>query len=90
MSNSINQEKEAVTCGYINLMRYVPEDNKLYLDSKEPDFTKYHDFLMHEVRYSSLVIKNKDMAEELLNSQIEYAKKRHKYYLEESKKENIE
>ena len=90
MSNSINQEKEAVTCGYINLMRYVPEDNKLYLDSKEPDFTKYHDFLMHEVRYSSLVIKNKEMAEELLNSQIEYAKKRHKFYLEESKKENIE
>ena len=89
MSNSINQEKEAVICGYVNLMRYVPEDDKLYLDSKEPDFTKYHDFLMHEVRYSSLVIKNKDMADELLNSQIEYAKKRHKFYLEESKKENI-
>ena len=80
------EQKKAVTCGYLNLMRY--SDNKLILDSPEPDFTKYEEFLNNEVRYSSLKIKNPSLYEELTKGQIEAAKKRYEYYLDLSKKGN--
>ena len=88
MVNSSEEEKLAVQCGYVNLMRYNPEEKKLYLDSKEPDFDKYHDFLMNEVRYNSLYKKDDTIAKVLLEEQIENAKERYKYYQELSKKEN--
>ena len=88
MSNSSEEEKLAVQCGYVNLMRYNPEENKLYFDSKEPDFDKYHDFLMNEVRYNSLYKKNPDIADEILKINKEEAIKRYNYYQELSKKEN--
>ena len=37
---------------------------ELFIDSKEPDFEKYHDFLNGEVRYNSLVLKNPDLAKD--------------------------
>ena len=80
MSNSISEEKLAVECGYVNLMRYVPEDKKLYIDSKEPDFTKYEDFLKNEVRYSSLMKKDNNLAKELLDIQVNNAKERYNFY----------
>ena len=80
MSCSINEEKLAVNCGYVNLMRYNPVDKKLYMDSKEPDYTKYEDFLKNEVRYRSLMNKDKSLAKELLDMQIENAKERYEYY----------
>jgi pyruvate-ferredoxin/flavodoxin oxidoreductase len=86
MGCSISEEKLAVGCGYTTLMRYNPEDDKLTIDSSEPDFNKYHDFLMNEVRYRSLSNKDKNLAEELLQSNIEEAKKRYKYYQEKSSK----
>ena len=80
MSCSISEGKLAVDVGYQLLMRYNPEEEKLYLDSKEPDFSRYEEFLNNEVRYSALKIKNKDIAEELLNIQKENAIKRYNYY----------
>lgn len=80
MSCSINEEKLAVNCGYVNLMRYNPVDKKLYMDSKEPDYTKYEDFLKNEVRYRSLMNKDGSLAKELLDMQIENAKERYEYY----------
>ena len=88
MSNSISEEKLAVECGYVNLMRYVPEDKKLYIDSKEPDFTKYEDFLKNEVRYSSLIKKDNELAKELLDIQVNNAKERYNFYKDIASKNN--
>ena len=46
--------KEAVACGYWHLWHYNPQleeqgKNPFVLDSKEPDWTKFRDFLMKEV-----------------------------------------
>ena len=52
----------------------------LCIDSKEPDFTKYDEFLNNEVRYSALKIKNKEIANELLEINKNNAIKRYEYY----------
>ncbi len=80
MCNSREEESLAVQCGYINLLRYKPNEEKLYIDNSEPDFNKYHDFLMNEVRYNSLYKKNQEAAEIILENQKEEAKKRYAYY----------
>lgn len=80
MINSISEEKKAVKCGYTMLMRYLPSEEKLYIDSKEPDFTEYIDFLSNERRFKTLMEKDKDRAEALLNEQVNDAKRRYSYY----------
>lgn len=87
MSHSIEEERLGAEVGYTLLMRYNPEEDKLYLDSKEPKFEEYHKFLDNEVRYNALKIKDKDLAEELLSKQIENAKKRYNYYKRLSEQE---
>ena len=59
MGKSQLEEKKAVECGYWQLYRYDPRmeaegKNPFQLDSKEPDYTKFREFLMGEVRYNSL------------------------------------
>jgi pyruvate-ferredoxin/flavodoxin oxidoreductase len=78
MSNSINEEKLAVESGYVLLMRYY--NNELHLDFKNPDFNKYEEFLSNEVRYNALKIKDKKIAEELLNLNKTNAIERYNYY----------
>ena len=80
MSCSMSEEKLAVEVGYQILMHYKPEEEKLYIDSKEPDFDRYHEFLNNEIRYKALKIKNENLADELLNLQKENAIKRYNYY----------
>jgi len=80
MSCSISEGKLAIDVGYQILMHYKPEEEKLYIDSKEPDFERYHEFLDNEVRFKALKIKDKELAEELLNLQKENAIKRYNYY----------
>ena len=53
------EEKQAVDSGYWHLWRYNPalEDegkNPFIMDSKEPDWSKFDEFLGREVRYTSL------------------------------------
>ena len=86
MGNSIDEEKLAVECGYTTLMRYNPEEDKLYIDSRKPDFSKYKDFLMNEVRYRSLVNKDPDSAKELLSANLKEARTRYNYYEKLSQK----
>ena len=80
--NSIKEEKMAVECGYFNCFHYDPrlaEQGKspLVIDGpKDPDYTKFRDFIMHETRYSQLPIVNPEQSEELLNKCEAYAKKR--------------
>lgn len=69
MGTSIMQEKRAVEAGYWHLYRYNPllkaeGKNPFSLDSKEPS-ASFRDFLMSEVRYSSLKRAFPDVAEEL-------------------------
>ena len=78
MGNSINEEKLAVMCGYVTLMRYF--DGVLHIDSAEPDFEKYDDFLRNEVRYNALILKDKEKADVLLEKNKNAAKERYEYY----------
>ena len=53
------EQKLAVECGYWANYRYNPElvgtdKNAFSLDSKEPDFAKFQEFLMGENRYINL------------------------------------
>jgi len=59
MGRTQAQSKSAVEAGYWHMYRFNPtlEDqgqNPFVLDSKEPDWSKFQDFLQSEVRYSSL------------------------------------
>ena len=59
MGKSQQEEADAVACGYWHLWRYNPAleeegKNPFTLDSKEPDWSKFQDFLKGEVRFASL------------------------------------
>lgn len=59
MGSTQQQTKDAVEAGYWQLYRYNPMleaegKNPFQLDSKEPDWSKFQDFLNSEVRFSSL------------------------------------
>ncbi len=72
-------QKQAVECGYVTLYRYDPRNEAapLTIDSKEPDWDKFHAFLMDETRYSNLVKVNPDKAEGLLEKTKTDAQKRY-------------
>jgi len=78
LSKSLEEQKLSVECGYNILMRY--KEGKLYLDSPEPNFDKYEEFLNNEVRFNSLKLKNKETAEILLEQQKNNAKERYQQY----------
>ena len=85
MGLSQKEEKLAVECGYWHLYRYNPalegtDKNPFTLDSKEPDWTKFQDFLKGEVRFSSLYKLYPDRAQELLEKTEEFAKIRLETY----------
>ena len=70
MGKAQTEEERAVECGYWHLYRYNPlleeeGKNPFTLDSKEPDWSKFQDFLMGEVRYNSLMKIFPKEAEEL-------------------------
>jgi pyruvate-ferredoxin/flavodoxin oxidoreductase len=85
MGKSQAQEKAAVEAGYWHLYRYNPllekeGKNPFILDSKEPDWTKFQDFLHSEVRYTSLIKSFPGEAEVLFKAAEENAKWRYKSY----------
>ncbi|HPR37180.1 MAG TPA: pyruvate:ferredoxin (flavodoxin) oxidoreductase, partial [Spirochaetota bacterium] len=85
MGKSQLEAKLAVECGYWSLFRYNPllEDegkNPFILDSKEADFSKFQDFLMGEVRYTSLKKEFPGKADELFKAAEENAKWRFNRY----------
>jgi pyruvate-ferredoxin/flavodoxin oxidoreductase len=56
------------------------EKNPFTLDSKEPDWSKFQDFLKGEVRFSSLYKMYPEPADELLQKTEEFAKLRLETY----------
>ncbi|RHV88919.1 pyruvate:ferredoxin (flavodoxin) oxidoreductase [Culturomica massiliensis] len=85
MGKSQAEEKKAVECGYWQLYRYNPlleceGKNPFQLDSKEPDFSKFREFLMGEVRFNSLVKAAPADAEKLFETTEANAKWRYEGY----------
>ena len=86
MGNAQNEQKRAVECGYWHLWHHDPRreqegKNPFVLDSKEPDFSKFKDFLKGEVRYASLFKMYPEIAEELANESLRSAFKRYNTYV---------
>ena len=78
-------EKEAVESGYWHLWRYNPTlpaqgKNPFTLDSKEPDWSKFQEFLHKEVRYTSLLKMFPTEAQELFAASEADAKWRYDTY----------
>ena len=85
MGKSQQEEADAVACGYWHLWRYNPAleaegKNPFTLDSKEPDWSKFENFLKGEVRYSSVLKQYPDEAAELFGAAQENAKWRYNNY----------
>ncbi|MBQ1952327.1 MAG: hypothetical protein II345_05215, partial [Alistipes sp.] len=57
------------------------------MDSKEPDWSKFQDFLMREVRYTSLKKAFPQEAQELFEAAEENAKWRYNGYIRRAKME---
>jgi pyruvate-ferredoxin/flavodoxin oxidoreductase len=79
MGHAQAEQKAAVECGYWHLWRYDPRleaegKNPFQLDSKEPDWAKFQDFLKGEVRFSSLLKQFPAEATELFKITEENAK----------------
>ena len=85
MGKAQAEQAAAVECGYWHLWRYNPAleeegKNPFTLDSKEPQWDKFQEFLQGEVRYASLAKQFPAEASELFGAAQEMAKKRYASY----------
>lgn len=92
MGHSQAEEARAVECGYWQLWRYNPTleeegKNPFTLDSKEPQWDKFVDFLKGEVRYASLQKQYPVEAQELFQAALSNAKWRYNNYLRLSRQQ---
>ena len=89
MNKAMLEMKEAVRAGYWNLLRYDPskvleKKNPLSVDSAPPT-QDYEDFLMGEVRYNSLKLKDPERAEKLFAEAEEFAMRRYRNLINQKK-----
>ena len=92
MGRSQEEERRAVECGYWHLWRYNPAlaeegKNPFTLDSKEPDWSKFQDYLAGEVRFLSLKKAFPEEADELFAATQEAALKRYKSYVRKTQED---
>ena len=85
MGHSQLEEKRAVDCGYWHLWRFNPAEeeagkNGFHLDSKEPNWAEFQNFIMGEVRYNSLLKTFPEEAKELFAKTEQFAKLRYEGY----------
>ncbi|MDY0254503.1 MAG: pyruvate:ferredoxin (flavodoxin) oxidoreductase [Tenuifilaceae bacterium] len=85
MGSTQNQTKLAVEAGYWQTYRFDPRleaegKNPFQLDSKEPDWSKFQDFLKSEVRYTALQKSFPEEAMELFKAAEENARWRYNSY----------
>ena len=86
MGKSQLEEKRAVECGYWHLYRYNPllekeGKNPFTLDSKEPKWELFQEFLDGEVRYASLRMGFPESADALYRAALENAQWRYNSYV---------
>ena len=92
MGRSQNEEKLAVDCGCWHLWRYNPlladeGKNPFTLDSKEPNWADFRDFLLGEVRYLSVQKAYPNEAEELFSQAERMAKLRYRSYVRKTQED---
>jgi pyruvate-ferredoxin/flavodoxin oxidoreductase len=85
LTNSNTQAKLATECGYWPTFRFDPRleelgKNPFKIDSKEPKWDLYKDFLLSEGRYAQLTDINPEKAEALFEGNLQEAKRRYKMY----------
>ncbi|WP_304967074.1 pyruvate:ferredoxin (flavodoxin) oxidoreductase [Duncaniella muris] len=85
MGHAQEEQAKAVECGYWHLWRYNPAleeegKNPFSLDSKEPQWDKFEDFLKGEVRYASVMKQYPAEAAELFAAAKENAQWRYNNY----------
>ena len=85
MGKSQQEEALAVACGYWHLWRYNPAleaegKNPFTLDSKEPNWDEFENFLKGEVRYASVMKQYPEEAAELFAAAKENAQWRYNNY----------
>ena len=85
MGKAQAEEKAAVECGYWHLWRYNPMleaegKNPFTLDSKDPQWDKFQDFLKGEVRFASVAKQYPTEAAELFQAAEDNAKWRYNNY----------
>ena len=89
MGKAQAEEAAAVACGYWHLWRYNPAleaegKNPFTLDSKEPQWDKFDDYLKGEVRFASVLKQCPNEAAELFAAAKENAQWRYKSYLRQA------
>ena len=80
MTGQIEEQKILAEVGYNLLMRYNPEEDKLTVDSKEPDFSNYDTVFSREMRYKNLEFKNEEEYQRLYEENMNNAKERYNYF----------
>ena len=90
MGKSQAEEAAAVACGYWHLWRFNPTlegtgQNPFSLDSKEPNWDAFQDYLKGEVRFASVMKQYPTEAADLFNACEEMAKKRYQSYVRMTK-----
>ena len=90
MGKSQAEEEAAVKCGYWHLWRFNPAleaegKNPFSLDSKEPNWNAFQDYLKGEVRFASVMKQYPTEAADLFNACEDMAKKRYQSYVRMTK-----
>ena len=80
MGCSVEEEALATKCGYFPIFRYDGSKDEFSLDSPNPDFSLYDEFLNNQTRYSMLKTVNPENADEMLQINKEEAIKRFNFY----------
>ncbi|MCI5725683.1 MULTISPECIES: pyruvate:ferredoxin (flavodoxin) oxidoreductase [Fusobacterium] len=85
MSQSQTEMKLATECGYWPIFRYNPSleklgKNPLKIDSREPKWEKYEEYLLGEVRFQTLTKSNPEEAKVLFELNKKEAQKRWRQY----------
>ena len=88
MSNQLEEQKLLARVGYNLLMRYNPEEDKLTVDSKEPEFSEFDSVFRSELRYKNLEIRNEEEYQRLYEENMNQSKERYNYYKDLEKKDD--
>lgn len=90
--NAQQVQKNAVACGYTTLYRFDPRNEKpLTIDSREPKWDKFEEFLMNEARFFNLPrIRGEEVAKELFDKAQHDAKVRYEKLLAKKAMQDLE